>query len=640
MESIPYMRYSGDRPRAMGFRRFALTQLKITEDLMKFRDLKQYKRRITLPGGIVITCRVQFGLSLVEIHVPPMIPENPPPSPPRYQFAIIPYWHEMAGTSPDRMAHHIEVKHFGNGAPEIKRQQIMDLYWEFEEDENLWPIHPVDESPGEFLNGTNLGGLGSYTWNYEGNDIVGHSFSIYQWQNYRTFYEADAIEDDYDDIYRSGIALYKDGELQLRLNGIASGFWIAPDTDADPGRFKLFNLKLRYYGYEACSGDPGASTGCMSLTCEWYDFASDGTPTGADEMSQGYEDTCHDLTNDVTRPDRSWVHPWTIMYDPDLDVLVTDCAIFIGALNRPPTCACGDILIKSGWKYEDDCNGNPGAFAYYAGVGAFACGFDPVRRRNVTKYWGHPYEPQFTESYQYEKDQYGWDRLVYAGGNITFVTSSSYVVAGSFTYSCPLGAPYGQYTLSGIMTRFDARIVCYYDWTRQSNQWRFVDRLWIVNGSYTSLDYDPSLSTTILLVDQDGEVLRQTTVSLTGTWTGQTTDVEQVARQAYGYFDWAHIQNTASYFDSTIQNKLRRIEAYGTYCPDKSKLESCVHYRQAYETENDDHENASFEAHLIACPEGGVVDIQLGAMPVQQWRWASNARGINLLPDWLPEAEE
>ena len=51
MDIMPFIRYSGDRERAETLRRFALTQLKITEDLMKYRDIKQYKRRITLPGG-------------------------------------------------------------------------------------------------------------------------------------------------------------------------------------------------------------------------------------------------------------------------------------------------------------------------------------------------------------------------------------------------------------------------------------------------------------------------------------------------------------------------------------------------------------------------------------------------------------
>ena len=82
MDIVPFIKYSGDRERAVTLRRFALTQLKVTEDLMKFRDLKQYKRRITLPGGIVIICKIQFGLPMVEIHVPPMIPEMAPPPPP------------------------------------------------------------------------------------------------------------------------------------------------------------------------------------------------------------------------------------------------------------------------------------------------------------------------------------------------------------------------------------------------------------------------------------------------------------------------------------------------------------------------------------------------------------------------------
>lgn len=653
MDIMPFIRYSGDRERAETLRRFALTQLKITEDLMKYRDIKQYKRRITLPGGIVITCRVQFGLPMVEIHVPPMIPEMPPEPLLPYDFSIIPYWHDMSlASDPVRTAHFIRVTHFGfekTGAPEVKRKKIMNSYWEFEEGDYLSPIKKIGESQYEFLTGTNLGALGGFTWNYEGNDLVGHSFTIYHWQNHKVFFDADTIEDDYADVYRSGVALYKDGESQLVLNGLASGFWIAPDDHASPGSFRLFTLQLRYYGYEACSDVPGGHDACQRLTLEWYSFTADGTPDDSGWITQGYNGD-HGFEDPINCPDRSWIHPWNIIYDPDLDLFVTDCASFGGDFPDSPEFS---VLVKAGWVYKD-YYGDHDYGTETLGVPPYACAFDPISKQNVLKYFGTPYNPQVNDNYYWEDiPTWPYTRLVGGSASISYPTSGERVLNGSISFNNDTD----EYTYSNALLRFDARIICYYDYTKKSNKWRIVDCLWVIDGTYTIGTYDLSgITLTVMLADQDGDTL--TTFSLNGADAALSesevvaaiqaspfdyetlTIFQSLARRPY-VRDMAFLPAGSEILNEEIYQKLRDICSFGAYVPDKTKPQTYVSYTQTYKTRDDDHENATFEAHVEAVVDGEVkANIQLGAMPKQQWRWVTNARGINLLPNWQPEAEE
>ena len=68
----PKVKLSGDKDRAEMMRAFGLSQLRILQRSMSFRDLKQDARRVCLGDGVIIEVKSVFGLDEVSIFVPPV----------------------------------------------------------------------------------------------------------------------------------------------------------------------------------------------------------------------------------------------------------------------------------------------------------------------------------------------------------------------------------------------------------------------------------------------------------------------------------------------------------------------------------------------------------------------------------------
>ena len=76
--AMPSVRIGGDIDKALGIRRYALTEMANTRKLMGFQNLSQFHRRLNFDDGTVIECWAVGDQNFMNIYCPPMpVPEVP-----------------------------------------------------------------------------------------------------------------------------------------------------------------------------------------------------------------------------------------------------------------------------------------------------------------------------------------------------------------------------------------------------------------------------------------------------------------------------------------------------------------------------------------------------------------------------------
>jgi hypothetical protein len=87
------------------------------------------------------------------------------------------------------------------------------------------------------------------------------------------------------------------------------------------------------------------------------------------------------------------------------------------------------------------------------------------------------------------------------------------------------------------------------------------------------------------------------------------------------------------------EQHLHLIHSLGSYVPDKLKWDEFIHYEQRHKT-NDDPSLVEFDAGVkVFYDQGKQLGIKMLGMPRKEWRWAGNARVIDLASNWKPAEE-
>lgn len=251
---VPTVRLFGDRLRARELVGFAMQQLEITKTLMGFQELKQYKRRTTLPGGSVILCKVTFGISVVDIFVPP-VPVGPEEDPDRFDVAtLMPFWFKYL-PSPAQQAHSVVAYSEWKEKPPY-RAKIHAKPKLYTGPDFTIPISDVFRGEHPESGNALIGNVESYTWRVlpkpEDAD-PGYSIGLFRWQYFKIF-EGHLVyfgqgKDNALNLRRSGLIVARNtvaNKTEIMSDGcIASNFYLYED-----GSFDVFGLRETRYTFD------------------------------------------------------------------------------------------------------------------------------------------------------------------------------------------------------------------------------------------------------------------------------------------------------------------------------------------------------------------------------------------------------
>lgn len=638
---LPMIRLSGNKIRARSLCGFAMTQLQITKNLMGFQDLKQYKRRVTLPDGSVVSCKVTHGISLVDIFVPPSPMEAEEELRRFGAVRLMPFWYKY--TIPkDQQAHSVVAYSEWRDKPpyHAKIHAKPKLYTGEDFTTPIsYPFQGEHPDSGQAL----IGQVESYAWRVlpkpeEMND--GFSIGLYKWQFFKVF-EGHLVyfgsgKDNLLRLRRSGL-MVSQGTVANDVNvfhdgGLASNFYIHPDGSFDVFGLKeektTFNLYVNFYlqrhgrdgaVIETVNGYGTYTAGYGNYQTRAFSIAFDGAVYHTDfPLGSAYQITTwsppEKAKTIVSMPSHTYA------YDPILRVMVEQQAPKYIDQSRGLTWSpTGEPTYGSYPHCVKRTNGGTVAVQFRRSLSSGIV-LEWVRTISggAVKFW--EYYPGKYQAPNFYCD-YGDERLARTAGG---------TIGGFYTLT---------ETREGEVAVLNRKAVAFYDWVMK--RWNILDEVLLYNETRTTrlasgdwwecpgdwvVDFT-RIETYQLRDGITGDVVYEY-VTPQQSWTSENP--ENYYACATGddtgdafYESWGDIPELSNSIpdDKRIEylRDLRQVKSIGAYFHD-GRINEAIFFRQDYRNSLDMEEPEMSASLSIA--QGGNQSLTL---PVQEWRFLANS---------------